>query len=364
MPSIDILRASAVERTARVMQVEGMFDLPPVDRSERRWRVDINLPAKWNVGLIVGPSGSGKSTVARELFGANLVQGYEWPPDRSLLDGFPPDCGIKDITGLLSSVGFSSPPSWVRPFAALSNGEQFRVTLARAMAEAKGIFVVDEFTSVVDRTVAKVGSVAVAKAVRQRDLRFVAVACHYDIVEWLEPDWVYQPHTAQFDLAAERCLRRPKIDVEIRRVHPDAWRLFKQHHYLSSEIHRAAVCFVAFVWGQPAAFTSYLHFPHPNCPRFKREHRTVVLPDFQGIGLGNTLSEWLGGKLVSEGWRFVSTTSHPAMVRHRYKSRLWRVCRELSRAAPMGRDTGNTALRKSISTARLTAGFEFVGEAK
>lgn len=65
--------------------------------------------------------------------------------------------GIKDIVGLLSSVGFSSPPSWVRPFRVLSTGEQFRVTMARTLAEMPDLAVVDEFTSVVDRTVARPG---------------------------------------------------------------------------------------------------------------------------------------------------------------------------------------------------------------
>src|SRR5690606_16358303 len=112
--------------------------------------------------------------------------------------------------------GFSSPPAWLRPFHVLSNGEQFRVTMARALAESVGLVVVDEFTSVVDRTVAQIGSAAIAKAVRRRGGRFIAVACHYDIADWLEPDWIYEPHTARF--ARDR-LRRPDIEIAVRRVH-------------------------------------------------------------------------------------------------------------------------------------------------
>jgi ABC-type ATPase with predicted acetyltransferase domain len=98
----------------------------------------------------------GKSTIAGELFGASLVAGHEWPRDKSIIDGFPEKMSIKDIVGLLSSVGFSSPPAWMRPFHVLSNGQQFRVNLARTLAEAtidKRIKVVDEYSSVVDRTV-------------------------------------------------------------------------------------------------------------------------------------------------------------------------------------------------------------------
>ena len=195
-----ISRACPVTRTARVMQLEGMFDLPPAARSERSWTVELPLQARpWQIGLIVGPSGAGKSTVARELFGPAVVSGYDWPARGAVIDGFPADLGLKEITGYLSAVGFSSPPAWLRPFETLSTGEQFRVILARALAERSPLIVVDEFTSVVDRTVARIGSSAVAKAIRsQPDRKLVAVSCHSDIIDWLQPDWICRPAEERF----------------------------------------------------------------------------------------------------------------------------------------------------------------------
>ena len=105
---------------------------------------------------------------------------------------------IKDVTTLLSSVGFSSPPAWLRPYGVLSNGEQFRATLARALAEKSDLCVFDEFTSVVDRVVGQIGSAAVAKTIRRRGSKFVAVTCHDDVLEWLDPDWVYTPADGSF----------------------------------------------------------------------------------------------------------------------------------------------------------------------
>src|SRR5262249_17011980 len=154
MPIISVSRSIPITRTPRVLQLEGLFDLPPSQRSEQHW--ELRLPIEdspWNIGLIVGPSGSGKTTAARERFGPHLASGFGWPADRSIIDGFPDELPIKEITGILSSVGFSSPPSWLRPFSILSNGEQFRATLARALAEPKELTVIDEFTSVVDRRV-------------------------------------------------------------------------------------------------------------------------------------------------------------------------------------------------------------------
>ena len=144
-----------------------------------------------------------------------------------------PTLGIKEVVELLSSVGFSTPPAWLRPFHALSNGEQFRVTLARTLAECKDLAVIDEFTSVVDRQVAQVGSSAVAKAVRRRGQKFVAVSCHYDIIDWLDPDWIFQPDRGVLE---RRCLQgRPKLEMEVYEVNRPVWNLFKSHHYLSSQ---------------------------------------------------------------------------------------------------------------------------------
>ncbi len=216
------------------MQAEGIFDVPPSERSEQTWEICLDLPETWNVGLIVGPSGSGKSTVARELFADHLCPDWEWSADQSILDGFPARMSIKEIIELLSSVGFSSPPSWVRPYRVLSTGEQFRVDMARTLAEMSSLAVVDEFTSVVDRTVAKIGSAAIAKTVRRRNQQLIAVTCHYDVAEWLQPDWIYQPHT---NTLARDCLQRPSIELRVSRVHSSAWELFRRHHYLDTHLH-------------------------------------------------------------------------------------------------------------------------------
>jgi len=352
---LTIRREVAIERTPRVKQLEGIFDVPPAPRQVRTWQVDFELDRPWNIGLIVGPSGSGKTTLARELFGKQLVAGWPWPESQAIVDGFPTHLSITDITALLSSVGFSSPPSWLKPFHVLSNGEQFRVTLARTLAEAPELAVVDEFTSVVDRTVAQIGSAALAKTIRATGRRFVAVACHYDIEEWLQPDWKYDTASGEFLWRSLR--RRPEIQLSIRRVDTSWWKIFKDHHYLSSSLHRSAKCFVGEVNGQPACFASVIHNPHKG-KGWWREHRTVCLPDYQGVGLGNAISEFVASVMVATGKEYRSTTSHPAMIRHRCKSRLWRMTR-----APELASVPSGAYRAADSSSwdRPTAGFTYVG---
>ena len=48
-----ILRESTITRSARVMQLEGIFDLPASQVNRVEWDMDIDLQERdWNVGLI------------------------------------------------------------------------------------------------------------------------------------------------------------------------------------------------------------------------------------------------------------------------------------------------------------------------
>ena len=250
----------------------------------------------------------------------------------------------------------------MRPFHVLSNGEQFRVGLARLLAELPELAVVDEFTSVVDRTVAQLGSTALAKTVRRRGGKFVAVSCHEDIEEWLQPDWVYRPAELRFGWRLLQ--RRPPIDLEINRVHYSAWKLFAPHHYLTADLHRAAACFVAFWRGRPVGFTSYLPFVGrlKDARKGRRGHRTVVLPDYQGVGIGRTLEEWGASLFAGLGFRVFDTSAHPALVKQRMRSPLWKTTRGYSHSSNDGHG-GKLRHRIGHSSGRLTASFEYTGPA-
>lgn len=357
MPSIDFVVGSKVERTPRVLQMEDIFDVPPSESSELRLSVSLPIEERdWNIGLIVGPSGSGKSTVARKLFGKNLIAGYEWPKTKSVLDAFPAGMSIKEITALMSSVGFSSPPSWLRPFHVLSTGERFRVTMARAMAESNGCMVVDEFTSVVDRTVAQIGSAAIAKTIRKRKRQFIAVTCHFDVEPWLQPDWIYRPDVNQFQW--RELQRFPRIDLTVVRVHHQAWAMFRQHHYLDTALNKSAICFVAFWENRPVAFSAWLSRFGRGIQNSRREHRTVTLPDFQGIGIGNRVSEFCASIFAGIGKSAHSTTNHPGMVAYRYASPLWRMTRGPSLESA---DRPGSSIKHAVT--RQTAGFKYAGPA-
>jgi GNAT superfamily N-acetyltransferase len=277
---------------------------------------------------------------------------------------------IKDITALLTAVGFSSPPSWIKPYAVLSNGERFRCDLARALAvgcagrhsggttssgEAAPLVAFDEFTSVVDRNVAQVGSAAVAKAIRSGWLRcrFVAVTCHYDVSDWLAPDWIVDMATGT---CQRRSLRRPEVRIELFRCHRRAWELFARHHYLNGKLSPTARCFLATWRDAPVAFCATL--PLIGRRGHWRISRVVTLPDFQGIGIGMRLAEAVAQVHRDQGLRINITASHPAVLAHCVRSSSWRMVRVLK--------TGSRSARGFIrnyrgSGGRAVASFEYLG---
>jgi ABC-type ATPase involved in cell division/GNAT superfamily N-acetyltransferase len=339
---VHIAHQCPVRASPRLTQVAGMFDLP----IEAKTSVEIvgDLPVEdrpWQVGLIVGPSGSGKSSIARRLWPAETGTVHGWPADQALIDGFPEQLGIRDVVGLLTSVGLGSPPAWTRPYATLSNGEAFRADVARALAEAGdgGLAVIDEFTSVVDRQVAQVASHTVQKTVRRGTGQLVAVTCHYDVIDWLQPDWLFD--TAGGGFTWRSVQPHPRVDLAVHRCHRAAWPVFARHHYLSGDLHSAAQCFGGWVGDTMVAFTAYRHLPHPHTRNIKMGHRLVVLPDWQGLGIGGRLDDWLGQWLWDQGMRYRNVVAHPAMIAYYARSPRWHATGETRAALHVGVGSGS-----------------------
>jgi ABC-type ATPase with predicted acetyltransferase domain len=197
MPTFDIVKQVKPKKTFRVASVIGKFDLQSESIVEH-FIGNIDIPKDWQIGLIVGKSGTGKTTIAKQLFPDSYVTNYKYEAE-TILDDMPKSCSVEQITSAFNSVGFSSPPSWLKPYSVLSNGEKMRVDLARAILEDAEMFVFDEFTSVVDRNVAQIGSFAMQKAIRKTSKRFIAVTCHFDVLDWLLPDWVFNTDTMTFE---------------------------------------------------------------------------------------------------------------------------------------------------------------------
>lgn len=321
MGKVNIVVEGNVSNSTRARQVSSMFDAPPQEKCRLEWDLDIDLDSEaWTVGLVVGPSGSGKTTVMRHIWGE--PRPLEWT-GAGVVDDFDKRFSVSDIAAVCGAVGFNTIPAWMRPFAVLSNGEKFRVELARRLLEDGDPIVVDEFTSVIDRQVAQIGSHAVQKYCRKNGRRFVAVGCHYDVIEWLQPDWVLDMATRQFQ---RRLLqRRPSIDCVVGRVPRSAWEMFSPYHYMSAEMHRAAQCYGLWANGSLASFAGVMYRPHPTARDIYGISRLVTLPDWQGIGLAMVLCDALGAEYKAAGQRLHMYPAHPTLVRNFDKSKNWQL---------------------------------------
>jgi len=334
------------------------FDIQ--NREETSVSIPINLgEAKnfdWNIGVILGGSGSGKTTILKKM---GDVKKVIFDAEKSLISNFD-WLEPKDAALVLTSMGLSSVPTWLRPFHALSNGEQYRATLAYLVADAKDneVILVDEYTSVVDRDVAKAMSFALQKYIRRENKRIILASCHYDILEWLLPDWTCSPQKGG---TLERCdyrrQFRPQIKLQVSRVEAKTWDFFKKHHYLTEEVNKSCKFFL-FEWNEkPIGIVVVATNPSGTVRNSFRLSRTVVLPDYQGIGIGSRISEFICS--ITKG-RVFTKTVNPALGEYRNKSKNWKpTSKHLKTLKGQRKESGENVW---TTKTRPSYCYEYIGE--
>ena len=276
------------------------------------------LPAE-GIVLIVGTSGSGKSTILRSL---GELKNPHVDNEAHVIDNFSsPERGEE----LLLSCGLRTIPAWFRTPATLSNGERHRFEMAVCLDQ--GINTIDEFTSVVDRDTAKSLAYSVRKYYDQQNTQtpLYIASCHRDITEWLDPDYVYDTDLRVLEnrRSLHRLGRRPPISLTIRSASNTYWRLFGKYHYLDTALARGAHCYVGLIDNKPVVFGAVIHSTSGTLHSYWRGHRTVVLPEFQGLGIGSAFSDAVAEIYHSRGLLYYSKTAHPAFGEHRNRSALW-----------------------------------------
>jgi ABC-type lipoprotein export system ATPase subunit/GNAT superfamily N-acetyltransferase len=295
-------------------QIRAKYDI----RDHTEQPITIPKLPQDGIVLIVGTSGSGKSTILNTL-GNRQAQ---FDPGVNVIENFST---AERGEELLLATGLRSIPTWFRPPGTLSNGERHRFEMALCIDQ--GITTVDEFTSVVDRDTAK----SLAYSMRQYYDRsdqtepLYIASCHRDIIEWLDPEWVYDTDLCVLEnRRLPHRLGRPSITLTIRSTGPHYWDMFKKHHYLDTKMSRSGHYYVGLIGDKPVAFHAVLHSTNRDIHSYWRGHRTVVLPEFQGMGIGTAFSDAIAEFYVSQGVRYFSKTAHPSFGEHREKSPLWR----------------------------------------
>jgi ABC-type transport system involved in cytochrome c biogenesis ATPase subunit/GNAT superfamily N-acetyltransferase len=322
------------------------FSAPPRDGS-------------WAIGLIVGPSGSGKTQLLRQHYG--LSEHPQWNESKAVVSHFNT---AKEATDKFAAVGLNSVPSWCRPFHVLSNGEQFRANMARMLESNAGF---DEFTSVVDRTVAKSCSHAIQRHIRASGLTgLVFATCHYDVLEWIQPDWCFDTLTGA--MLPRGCLQcRPPINLTIEPCARSWWNIFKHHHYMTAQVNATAEMYLATWDGKPVAFAACIAMPSGTLKNAWRGHRTVVLPDYQGLGIGVRLSDWMGARCLHLGRRYFSKTAHPRMGTYRDNSPLWKPTNKNHKARSDIKSSKNknyNEMNRTLRANKWCYSHEYIGGAK
>jgi hypothetical protein len=324
---VDVHNRCSDFKSYRAARVKSLFNA----ESGCNFDLVAELPiddAGWRIGLIVGPSGSGKTSMGRRIFGPEaLYEPKGWPADKPIVDVIAPDGDFDAVTGALAAVGLGAVPSWLRPYPVLSNGEKFRADLARIICEAPERIVIDEFTSVVDRQIARFGALAFQKAWRRTKGQAVLLSCHYDIIEWVEPDWVFDTATGKFAGRGLWC--RPRFDLEIWQTDWCYWGAFESHHYLKLPKMIAARCYVGTVEGELVAHVA-VGTRNVGKGVEARACRLVIMPEWQGAGIGmRFLNEVCQLQLEGKGrlpGRKVTTlfhTSHPGLCAALRRDRKW-----------------------------------------
>lgn len=311
----ELILKSAVEQDEITSEIGKKFDYQFDGEIQTEIKVP-DFPDDFQIGLIVGSSGSGKSTLLERCFGK--PEDVEWDNSKAIISHF---ASAEEGSNALGAAGLNSIPSWMKPYKVLSTGERFRADMARMLHNDATI---DEFTSVVNRETAKSCCYSIQKFIRKKKLRRIVFAsCHDDIVPWLNPDWVYDTDAGQFYNG--RYLQREKLSITIHKCDGrQQWPIFKKHHYLSADLNTSASCYMAETNGRPIGFVACIAMPSGTTKHAWREHRLVVLPDFQGMGIGNALSEAVAQAYIEKGCRYFSKTANPRCGEHRDKSPLWK----------------------------------------
>lgn len=351
----------------RAARVKSLFNAPT--GSNFGFDIEVDLSGDWSIGVIVGPSGSGKTSLGKKIFEktgiTDLYAG--WHNDRPIVDDIAPEGDFNEVTGSLSSVGLGDVPAWLRNFNALSNGQQFRAGLARVIVEKPKEAIIDEYTSVVDRQIAKIGSRALQKSWRKGNPggKIVLLTPHYDVLDWLQPDWVIDTKDYTFERGLAR--RSPKIEVEIWKTNSYYWKPFKPHYYLDLPEPVASEHFVATVDGELACHVVATPMFQAKAYRLTR---LVTMPEWQGAGVGMKFLNWVaqyhldGHGRRNHKYPVLFHTSHPQLIGALRYSSLWvqKSAKTFDEGNKVKRDKGTVGTYGG--NLRAIQGFKYVGGEK
>lgn len=335
------------------------LDIDVQKKQIHHFKIKADLDSPFKIGLIIGSSGSGKTTLAKNIFGENCFDEI-LDLTKPVIEQFPSDWSYDDCSKALNSIGLNSVPCWIKPAYTLSNGQKARAEAALQMAQEKEIIVLDEWTSVVDRNVAKVMSHCIQKYARKNQKKIILLSCHYDVVDWINPDWIIDCNKQEY--IDRRSMvgtfkRTDQLRLDIRRATKRSWSYFSKYHYLSDKLPGGKIfvfglydgvnqigfqCFAAYIVGDQLTYFV---------------NRTVIHPDYAGFGLGILLLNETSKKMVESGFRVKAKFSSIPIFKSMMRSELWKFkSKDSNFKKRCGNKSRLSAMRKKV----FTYSFDFV----
>ena len=364
MQTYHVKLESPVSNSYRCKRAADSLDIDTEKKSIHELKIEADLKSPYNIGLIVGASGSGKTTLAKQIFGENC---FETILDQSkpIIEQLPKELDYDSCASILAGVGLTSVPCWIRPVNTLSNGQKARAEAALLMCK-NDFSVIDEWTSVVDRTVAKVMSHCIQKHARKTNSKIVLLSCHYDVIDWLNPDWIIDCNKQEF--IDRRSLwqsfkRSEQLNFEIKQITKQSWSYFSKYHYLSDKLPGGENYFFGLFHNENQigfqCFSNYV--PHrKGTKKIFHSNRTVIHPDYAGMGLGIKLITKTSFLMKEKGFRPMAKFSSTPIFKAMSKDPVWKLL-DVKRQIGKMNVGGNMMRKKGFRENIKTYSFEFIG---
>ena len=139
----------------------------------------------------------------------------------------------------------------------------------------------------------------------------------------------------------------------------DIWRVFREHHYLTKDFNKGAFVYLITLDNTIVGFNSILNQPSGTSKFSFRTHRLVILPDYQGLGIGTKFEEFIGEYLLKQGRKLYLRTTHLRLGRHCLESNKWVAA---SQNLIVRKKNDNSTKYKTVDCSRKAYSFEYVGE--
>lgn len=348
-----------------INRAASSVDLDIKNKLTHEININADLEKNYNIGLIIGNSGSGKTTFAKKIFGdESLNSNYD--DNISLINQFPENINYDDRVKILSSIGLNSIPCWIKPIKVLSNGEKARAEIAIRMNE-NNLICIDEFTSVVDRNVAKIMSHSVQKFARKNDKKIICISVHNDIIEWLNPDWIIDMNEQKYIDRRnlwQNSIREDKLKFDIKPAARNSWNYFSKFHYLSHNLPGGNIyLFGLFINNKQIGFQCFANYIIGR-QNILHSNRTVIDPEYTGLGLGIKLIDETSKIMKNKGFKIKAKFANKAIYESMIKSNLWKLTK-INDNFSSSQLKNTKIFNKNRSDARrkgvITYNFDFIG---